>query len=151
MTNRRFEMYHYRQILVRMRLGDSDREIARSKTMGRKKVAQVREHAFPFREQIRARPFGNEGVNDAANIGEFADEIPREVNDMGIDVAVNAAAAGCFFQSPVERKFRIRQPVLCIARAEMINLSERAFSHHPLRQSDRRNAPVIVADHVNRF
>ena len=34
MTNRRFEMYHYRQILVRMRLGDSDREIARSKTMG---------------------------------------------------------------------------------------------------------------------
>ena len=42
MTNRRFEMYHYRQILVRMRLGDSDREIARSKTMGRKKVAQVR-------------------------------------------------------------------------------------------------------------
>lgn len=42
MTNRRFEMYHYRQILVRMRQGDSDREIARSKTMGRRKVAQVR-------------------------------------------------------------------------------------------------------------
>ena len=35
-------MYHYRQILVRMRLGDSDREIARSKAMGRRKVAQVR-------------------------------------------------------------------------------------------------------------
>jgi hypothetical protein len=35
-------MYHYRQILVRMRQGDSDREIARSKTMGRKKVAHVR-------------------------------------------------------------------------------------------------------------
>ena len=45
MTNRRFEMYLYRQILVRMRQGDSDREIARSGLMGRKKVAQVREVA----------------------------------------------------------------------------------------------------------
>ena len=45
MTNRRFEMYLYRQILVRMRQGDSDREIARSGIMGRKKVAQVREVA----------------------------------------------------------------------------------------------------------
>jgi len=35
-------MYQYRQTLARMRQGDSDREIARSKTMGRKKIAQVR-------------------------------------------------------------------------------------------------------------
>lgn len=38
-------MYQYRHILTRMRQGDSDREIARSKTMGRKKIAQVRELA----------------------------------------------------------------------------------------------------------
>src|ERR1700731_4628916 len=38
-------MYQYRQSLVRMRQGDSDRDIARSKTMGRKKIAQVREIA----------------------------------------------------------------------------------------------------------
>lgn len=38
-------MYQYRQTLVRMRQGDSDREIARSKAMGRKKIAQVREIA----------------------------------------------------------------------------------------------------------
>src|SRR6202166_360334 len=38
-------MYQYRQTLMRMRQGDSDREIARSKTMGRKKIAQVRETA----------------------------------------------------------------------------------------------------------
>lgn len=42
MTKRRFELYHYRQVLVRMRQGDSDRDIARSKTMGRNKIAQVR-------------------------------------------------------------------------------------------------------------
>lgn len=35
-------MYQYRQVLVRMRRGDSDRDIARSKTMGRRKVAQLR-------------------------------------------------------------------------------------------------------------
>ena len=45
MSNRRFEMFHYRQALARMRQGDSDRVIARSGTMGRKKVAQVREVA----------------------------------------------------------------------------------------------------------
>ena len=38
-------MYQYRQILVRRRRGDSDRDIARSKTMGRKKIAQVCEIA----------------------------------------------------------------------------------------------------------
>jgi transposase len=40
--NRRFEMYQYRQILLRMRQGDSDRDIARSKLMGRKKIKAVR-------------------------------------------------------------------------------------------------------------
>ena len=38
-------MYQYRQVMVRMRQGDSDRDIARSKTMGRKKIAQLRELA----------------------------------------------------------------------------------------------------------
>ncbi|MDN5752175.1 MAG: IS21 family transposase [Nitrosospira sp.] len=38
-------MYQYRQILVRMRQGDSDRDIGRSKTMGRKKIAKVRQIA----------------------------------------------------------------------------------------------------------
>lgn len=42
MSKRRFEMYQYRQILVRMRQGDSDRDIARSRLMGRKKLAQFR-------------------------------------------------------------------------------------------------------------
>jgi len=39
-------MYQYRQTLARMRQGDSDREIARSKGMGRKKIADVREIAL---------------------------------------------------------------------------------------------------------
>lgn len=40
MANRRFEMYQYQQILSRMRLGDSDRDLARAKLIGRKKASQ---------------------------------------------------------------------------------------------------------------
>ena len=45
MSRRRFEMFQYRQVLVRLRQGDSDREIARSRLMGRPKVAAFRELA----------------------------------------------------------------------------------------------------------
>ena len=47
MTNRKFDMFQYRQVLVRIRRGDLDRAISRSKAMGRKKIAQVRELAMP--------------------------------------------------------------------------------------------------------
>ncbi len=42
MGNRRFEMYHYRQVIHRMRMGQSDRVIAQTKLMGRAKCARVR-------------------------------------------------------------------------------------------------------------
>ena len=42
MSNRRFEMYEYRQVIHRMRMGQSDRAIAKSKLMGRAKCAAVR-------------------------------------------------------------------------------------------------------------
>ena len=45
MANRRFEMYQYRHLLVRMRLGETDRQIARSGLIGRRKAAEVREVA----------------------------------------------------------------------------------------------------------
>lgn len=44
MSKRRFEMYQYRQALLRMRQGDSDREPARAGLMGRPKSAAVRQH-----------------------------------------------------------------------------------------------------------
>ena len=44
-ANRRFEMFEYRQVLTRMRLGDTDRAIARAGPMGRRKAAQLRRTA----------------------------------------------------------------------------------------------------------
>lgn len=42
MANRRFEMYEYRQVIHRMRMGQSDRAIAKTGLMGRLKCAFVR-------------------------------------------------------------------------------------------------------------
>ncbi len=45
MGNRGFEMHHYRQVIQRLRLGESDRAIARAERVGRVKVASLRECA----------------------------------------------------------------------------------------------------------
>ncbi len=45
MGRRRIEMHEYRNVLIRLRAGDGDREIARLGLMGRVKVASFREHA----------------------------------------------------------------------------------------------------------
>lgn len=46
MSFRRFEMHQYRHVLSRMRLGDTDRSVARSGLMGRKRSAQFRQLAL---------------------------------------------------------------------------------------------------------
>ena len=45
MTNRRFEMHEIRQVLVRMRMGESNRTIAKTGLIGRRKAAALRELA----------------------------------------------------------------------------------------------------------
>lgn len=42
MSNRRFEMYQYRQIIIRLRLGDSVRNIARTGIADRKTIRRIR-------------------------------------------------------------------------------------------------------------
>ena len=46
MSFRRFEMHHYRQVLSHMRLGETDRAIARSGLMGRRKISELRQIAL---------------------------------------------------------------------------------------------------------
>jgi hypothetical protein len=41
----RFEMYEFRQVLVRMRLGDSDRALAQAGLIGRRKAREIRQLA----------------------------------------------------------------------------------------------------------
>lgn len=42
MARRRIEMFQYRQVLARLRAGDTDREVSRCGLMGREKVAALR-------------------------------------------------------------------------------------------------------------
>ena len=46
MGNRRFEMHEYRHILARMRLGESDRGLAKNGLIGRNKASELRKIAF---------------------------------------------------------------------------------------------------------
>jgi len=46
MANRRFEMFQYRQVIHHMRMGQSDRAIAKARLMGRVRCRQLREIAL---------------------------------------------------------------------------------------------------------
>ena len=55
-------MYEYRQALVRMRQGDSDRAIARSGQMGREKLSVVRAAALERGWLERSKPLPDDAV-----------------------------------------------------------------------------------------
>ena len=65
MSRRKIEMHHYRQALLRMRQGDSDRDIARSGLMGRRTAASLRTLASE-----RGWLAANQPVPDDAAIAE---------------------------------------------------------------------------------
>jgi len=70
MSNRRFEMYEYRQVLVRMRQGDSDREIAKAGLMGRRKAAELRAVAQEQGWLGKERPLPEDGALAEVLTGE---------------------------------------------------------------------------------
>ncbi|MFO1429533.1 MAG: hypothetical protein U1F76_05235 [Candidatus Competibacteraceae bacterium] len=60
--NRRFERYQYRQAVVRMRLGDADREIAKVGLMGRRNAAARRPVALAQGWLNQAQPVPDEAT-----------------------------------------------------------------------------------------
>ncbi len=97
----------------------------------------------------RQRTFLDERVHQAADFLEFTHEVARQINDVNVDVAVRPAAADAVLQPPLQRELRVRQPVLRITGVVVVNLAERAFADHFLRQRNRRDTPVIVANHMD--
>jgi Integrase core domain len=75
MSNRRFEVFEYRQVLARMRQGDSDRDIASSHLMGRSKLKTVRQVALTHGWLDPGRPL----PDDAELAGIFGRDpkVPR--------------------------------------------------------------------------
>lgn len=70
MANRRFEMFEYRNVLVRMRLGDSNRQIAKAKLMGRRKAEELRKLAQAKGWLDKERPLPDDAVLVQALKGE---------------------------------------------------------------------------------
>lgn len=66
-------MFEYRQVLVRLRQGDTDREIARSGLMGRRKAGEVREVALSHGWLEPALPLPDDAMLAAA----FQPDAPR--------------------------------------------------------------------------
>ena len=107
MSNRRFEMYEYHQALVRMRLGESDRQIAKTGLMGRRKLALVRETAESqgWLEQAASLP------SDAALALYFSGRATKQPSTSSIipfqdDVRnwVKQSIAGCTIHQALIRK-----------------------------------------------
>lgn len=55
-------MYQYRQALLSMRRGDTDRQIAQTKVLGRPKLAQLRQHAASHGWLAPDSPLPDDGV-----------------------------------------------------------------------------------------
>ncbi|MDH5205742.1 MAG: IS21 family transposase [Hylemonella sp.] len=100
MSRRRFEMFQYRQVLVRMRAGDSVREIARSGLMGRDKLSALRslaqQHgwldvntALPEDAAVAAA-LGSEGQRASSTVSSV--EPHREVVKRWFDAGVQGRA-----------------------------------------------------------
>ena len=76
MGNRRFEMYEYRQIITRMRLGDSDRTLAQTGLIGRKKASRLREIVLTEGWLDKEKPLPDEAALKAV-LGIKPDKEPQ--------------------------------------------------------------------------
>jgi hypothetical protein len=111
MSKRRFE-YQYRQVLVRMRQGDADRDIERSGLMGRKKLARLRKTALdrgwlllenPPPEDAELAAVFQERSLPASSISGligYRDQIATWVQAGVAGTAIHAALVRTCFESP---------------------------------------------------
>jgi transposase len=80
-------MYQYRNVLVRMRLGDSDREIAKAKLIGRRKAGELRQLAEALGWLDKERPLPDDAtlaevlqrkpvtLSAASSVAPFRDQV----------------------------------------------------------------------------
>lgn len=84
MSNRRFEMFEVRQVLVRMRQGDSDRALAKAGQTGRRKAAEIRRVADAKRWLDAAVPLPNNDVLSQA-IGIRSSSVVKQHSQSGVE------------------------------------------------------------------
>ena len=97
----------------------------------------------------KERALLDEGFHHPADGFELAAEIPRQVNNVRVQIAVRAGAGLILLQPPDERELRINDPILQINGAEVIGGPDHTALDHPLGQRNRRNHTVVEVDHVD--
>ena len=91
MSNRRFEMYQYRQVICRMRLGETDRRIAKAGLMGRRKAAELREIARVFNAMMEKIERHKDALESEVAIRTLA---LKEARDAALSAARRARRSG---------------------------------------------------------
>ncbi len=102
MGNRRFEMHEYRHIITRMRLGDSDRQIAKAKLMGRTKAAELRKKAaahgwlnpqapLPNDEELAKALSKEERPVQTSSVEPFSKEVKGWINQGVTNMVIHRA------------------------------------------------------------
>ena len=94
MGNRRFEMYEYRQVIARMRLGESDRSIAKAGLMSRRKAAELRQIAKQ-RGWLDKRP-----LPDDSELARYLEPKPAAASNVSL-VVPHATEVECWWRSGV--------------------------------------------------
>ncbi len=90
----------------------------------------------------------DEGLGHRAHAGDRSpgDEL-RGVDDVRADVAEGAGAGLVPLQPPHQRELRVDDPVLQVLRPHVAQLPQPAGGDDPLGERERRDPPVVEADH----
>ena len=95
-----------------------------------------------------ARPLGDERLRQAREVLGLADEVARLVDDVRAEIAERPGSGLLLVEPPDLRELRIHDPLLVVARAEVVDLAELAGLDQLLGEDDRRIEAVVERRHV---
>lgn len=137
-------MFQYRQVLLRLRQGDSDRDIARSRVMGRPKVAVFRLLAAAQGWLQPESPLPDDAAMKA--LTRFTADGIIEIDNNGAERALRAVALGrknYLFAGSDAGGERAAAIYSLVGSAKLIGLDPEAYLRHVIER---------IADHpVNRI
>src|SRR4051812_33226191 len=100
------------------------------------RVGRVVDVDFPGAFPVWQGTLVDERLEEAADFGDFADQIPTQVERMRADVAQRARACARLFEPPYARKLWIDDPILQVAAAKMMDGADAALGDDLFGQTD---------------
>jgi hypothetical protein len=101
------------------------------------------------RRIVRQRPLLDEGLEIARDLDDLAHQEAGQVQGVGGDVAQRPRARLLLAKPPQQRQLGAHHPVLQVGAAVVVDLAQVADLDDSLGQHHRRDAAVVVAEHVH--